>query len=957
MDNYKNKFGQFLLNRRKQLGVMQKDIADNLGVTTQAIYKYEKGISYPDLPLVGLYAELLKTDLDSFFHLKETYNNPQSYKFDIEKFSTKLKQLRKSNNLTLVDLSLKINVKFQTISKWEQSKSLPTIPQFINLANYYNISFTELYYGLDKHIQINPDETIQIKTNKKAIVLPAVFMSLIIVFLVVILIFAIRPKYYVTFDYGGLLESTHIKVGKNQKVDYQDVRVDGYQLVGYTLDDAPYDFNNAISKDITLKAVFEPLSYTISLDANGGICDSESLIISFNESVSLPTCSLFEHQFVGWSYNNQLISSDFIYKYLSDITLEAIYAANEYYIHFDADGGNAIDDQKVCYNETYSLPVPVKNGYIFYGWLLGDAIVSNKSTYLYTNDLYLKALWNPLFTIDFDSDGGNTIDTYIGTSLDVKSLPIPYKEGYRFEGWKYQDSIISTPFHYDFDDNIVLVACWTDLAVEYYYKINENNEIEITDYIGDSQNVIIPSTICGIRVTSIKSSVFKNKSNIKSVSFPTTIIEYEDGCLKCLNNLETLSIPDNISTTIKQLFDISSSNELPESFKTIEYSLSKEGTINYDKNFYNGINKKFAFILPSDLAIIDKQTFKNVLIIDTLIIKEGCKRINDSAFEGCEYIKKIYLPKSVEHIGANCFYKCDILDSLYYDGSIDDFINKHSILNGGYLFDKLFLKNHENGYELVENVVIPDNVISIPDYAFCGCTGIKNIVLHDKITSIGKYAFYKCKSLENIDFPSSISDIGESAFMQCESIKQVTIPELVNRIHRFAFAECLSIEEVNFHNGIKYIEDYAFGNCHSLKVLDLPDNLLSIGNMCFTGIGIDSLIIPEGVEIIEEDSFTLTEIKYLFISGCKIINKNAFKMNYQLETVILPESIEIIKEEAFGLCTNLQCIYYLGSEEQWNQVVVQDSSFTDFKIYYYSETDLGTNDFYWHFVDNKPVIW
>ena len=112
MDNYKNKFGQFLLNRRKQLGVMQKDIADNLGVTTQAIYKYEKGISYPDLPLVGLYAELLKTDLDSFFHLKETYNNPQSYKFDIEKFSTKLKQLRKRQHQLIIQDIIKYLINY-----------------------------------------------------------------------------------------------------------------------------------------------------------------------------------------------------------------------------------------------------------------------------------------------------------------------------------------------------------------------------------------------------------------------------------------------------------------------------------------------------------------------------------------------------------------------------------------------------------------------------------------------------------------------------------------------------------------------------------------------------------------------------------------------------------------------------------------------------------------------------
>ena len=71
--------------------------------------------------------------------------------------------------------------------------------------------------------------------------------------------------------------------------------------------------------------------------------------------MTLPNCNLDEHQFIGWSYNNQLINNSFAYKYLDNITLEAIYAANEYHIHFDVGGGNNIEDLKAHYNEPYSL--------------------------------------------------------------------------------------------------------------------------------------------------------------------------------------------------------------------------------------------------------------------------------------------------------------------------------------------------------------------------------------------------------------------------------------------------------------------------------------------------------------------------------------------------------------------------------------------------------------------------
>ena len=48
MDNKKT-FGAYILQRRRELGMTQKDFAEKLYVTESAVSKWERGLSYPDI--------------------------------------------------------------------------------------------------------------------------------------------------------------------------------------------------------------------------------------------------------------------------------------------------------------------------------------------------------------------------------------------------------------------------------------------------------------------------------------------------------------------------------------------------------------------------------------------------------------------------------------------------------------------------------------------------------------------------------------------------------------------------------------------------------------------------------------------------------------------------------------------------------------------------------------------
>ena len=54
------KIGAFIAERRKELGMTQKDLADKLGITDRAVSKWETGRSMPDLSLLQPLSMILR---------------------------------------------------------------------------------------------------------------------------------------------------------------------------------------------------------------------------------------------------------------------------------------------------------------------------------------------------------------------------------------------------------------------------------------------------------------------------------------------------------------------------------------------------------------------------------------------------------------------------------------------------------------------------------------------------------------------------------------------------------------------------------------------------------------------------------------------------------------------------------------------------------------------------------
>lgn len=62
--------GQRIAARRRELGFTQEDMAEGLGVSSQAVSKWENDVSCPDIKLLPALAEMLETTLDELLSEK-----------------------------------------------------------------------------------------------------------------------------------------------------------------------------------------------------------------------------------------------------------------------------------------------------------------------------------------------------------------------------------------------------------------------------------------------------------------------------------------------------------------------------------------------------------------------------------------------------------------------------------------------------------------------------------------------------------------------------------------------------------------------------------------------------------------------------------------------------------------------------------------------------------------------
>jgi hypothetical protein len=209
-------------------------------------------------------------------------------------------------------------------------------------------------------------------------------------------------------------------------------------------------------------------------------------------------------------------------------------------------------------------------------------------------------------------------------------------------------------------------------------------------------------------------------------------------------------------------------------------------------------------------ATLISNTYKNGQGI--LVFDDAVTSIGDSAFSGCSSLTSITIPDSVTSIGYMAFSDCDSLTDTYVNITDLAAYAAHNITSMILCKKHLMIDDTE-----ITELVIPDSVTSIGNWAFFGCTSLTSITIPDSVTSIGEAAFYGCISLTSITIPDGVTSIGVAAFCGCFSLTSITIPDGVTSIGEQAFLRCESLTSITIPDSVTEIGEHAFAGCESLK--------------------------------------------------------------------------------------------------------------------------------------------
>lgn len=80
-----------------------------------------------------------------------------------------------------------------------------------------------------------------------------------------------------------------------------------------------------------------------------------------------------------------------------------------------------------------------------------------------------------------------------------------------------------------------------------------------------------------------------------------------------------------------------------------------------------------------------------------------------------------------------------------------------------------------NGRCYIEDVVIPETVELIGDYAYENCGNLKTVTIYDGATSIGRAVFRGDSGMQKLTISSTVTSIGAAAFTGCSGLTEVVL--------------------------------------------------------------------------------------------------------------------------------------------------------------------------------------
>ena len=261
----------------------------------------------------------------------------------------------------------------------------------------------------------------------------------------------------------------------------------------------------------------------------------------------------------------------------------------KYIVHYETNGGSAVNDAKVLPGADVSLPTPIRDNYYFAGWYL---------------DSNYSAEWT---------------DEYV---MPANNLTL-------YARWRIAN---------------------TNLSNEFGYALLNDGTAELTAYVGSKLSVSIPEKINGYTVSRIGNYAFKNNETAVSVKIPATVTSIGEYAF-ANTNIRKITGGANVTSIEEGAFHMALAlSEFPFGNKLREVGngafmhcsaltgvTMQTGTVRIGENAFYNCEFLSYVSLPNTLKSIDKDAFAMCQRLKTVSLPSSLQGMAEAAFDStCE---------------------------------------------------------------------------------------------------------------------------------------------------------------------------------------------------------------------------------------------------------------------------------------------------------------------------------
>lgn len=306
----------------------------------------------------------------------------------------------------------------------------------------------------------------------------------------------------VTYAYGALggTYATQIVQAGEKAIEPDVPSRQGYQFTDWYLDDTKYDFNAAVTGNMTLTAKWTANLYTITFDTNGGSAVAP-ITQDYGTAIAAPANPTREgYTFMGWEPEIPATMP------AEDMTITAKWSINQYTVTFDTDGGSAVAPITQDYGTAITAPAdPTREGYTFIGWdkaipatmpaenmtitakwkdsekPTGEIKISKNSWKAFLNNITFGLFFKDTQTVTINAadNSGTVFVSYLVTHQDLSEAEL---QSLVFSG--YQE-----PFHIDPNGEYIVYAMLADASLNVTYLRSDRITLDnVQPVIGGIEN-------------------------------------------------------------------------------------------------------------------------------------------------------------------------------------------------------------------------------------------------------------------------------------------------------------------------------------------------------------------------------------------------------------------------------------------------------------------------------------